>query len=192
MSNDSSSYEAFLSLPRRVFIDSSVLQNIHRYGEVLFEDQALGAEAHVRKMEQGPEEIVALRKVLLVANRGDFQFVVSRNSLKEVARKADSSFLDWAREMFWHWEESLAWTGIKHVEEAGKTATKLDSNKFAYLSAGDRALLRDAILVSCDAFLTMDFRLRKNSFHLQQELKIRVLSPTDYWTLLQPWAALYV
>lgn len=73
MSTGSSSYDAFMSLPRRVFLDSSVLNNIHKYGDVLFEDQQLAAEAHIRKWEQGPEEISALRNILVVGRRADFR-----------------------------------------------------------------------------------------------------------------------
>lgn len=192
MSSGSSSYDDFLRLPRRIFIDSSVLQNIHKYGEVLFEDQELSADASVRKWQQGPDEIMALRNILVVAGRADFQFAVSRNSLKEVAHKADSSFLNWAREMFWHWEENLAWSGIPKPVEAESMCSKLDGDCFAYLSAGDRSLLRDAIAFGCDAFLTMDFKLRKNSSHVRRELGIMLLSPSDYWILIRPWAALYV
>ena len=36
MSSCSSSYEDFLKLPGRVFLDSSVLNNIYEYGHVLF------------------------------------------------------------------------------------------------------------------------------------------------------------
>jgi hypothetical protein len=191
MSSGSSSYEDFLNLPRRLFLDSSILHNAYKYGHVLFEDQELGTESHVRKWERGPAEITALRNIFVVSRRGEFQFAVSRNSLKEVAGAENSRFLDWARDMLRYWEECLAWTGIANSSKAEALCAKLNTVSFAYLSAGDRALLRDAIIVACDAFLTMDFKLRKNSSHLERELKIRVLSPNDYWKLLTPWAALY-
>jgi hypothetical protein len=100
--------------------------------------------------------------------------------------------LDWARDMLRYWEECLAWTGIADPCRAAAMCSRLDTSGFAYLSAADRALLRDAMTVACDAFLTMDFKLRKNSKHLKRELGMRVLSPGDYWKLLMPWAALYV
>jgi hypothetical protein len=192
MSGRTSSYEDFLNLPRRVFLDSSVLQNVHKYGEILFDNQELKPEARIWKWEEGPAEINALRNIFVVSQRAEFQFAVSRNSLKEVAGKEDSAFLGWARNMLRYWEECLAWTGVPNSSKAESICGKLDTESFAYLSAGDRALLRDAVIVACDAFLTMDFKLRKNSSHLEQELKIRVLSPNDYWKLLMPWAALYV
>ncbi len=188
----SSSYDDFLGLPRRVFLDSSILHNVHKYGEFLFENQQLRAEEDIRKWQHGPTEINALRNILFVSRRADFQFAVSRNSLKEVAGKEDSAFLDWARDMLRYWEECLAWTGLGNPSTAEALSAKLETERFAYLSAGDCALLRDAIAVGCDAFLTMDFKLRKNSRHLQRELNIRVLSPSDYWILVSPWAALYV
>jgi|SRR5579863_7713631 len=154
MSSCSSSYEDFLKLPGRVFLDSSVLNNIYEYGHVLFEDQELGREARIHKWREGPAEIAALRNILVVGRRADFQFAVSRNSLREVAKTGDSRFLDWARDMLRYWEECLAWTGVADANRAEAVTAKLDTSGFAYLSAGDRALLRDAMIVSCDAFLT--------------------------------------
>jgi hypothetical protein len=63
MSSGSSSYEDFLNLPRRVFLDSSVLHNAYKYGRVLFENQDLGVDAGIRKWRQGAAEIASLRNI---------------------------------------------------------------------------------------------------------------------------------
>jgi len=52
----------------------------------------------------------------------------------------------------------------------------LDGNSFGYLGAGDRALIKDAVLLDCDAFLTMEKRLPKNAGHIKRELGLRVLT----------------
>jgi hypothetical protein len=46
--------------------------------------------------------------------------------------------------------------------------------------------------LECDAFLTCDRKLARNSHHLNAELDILVLTPIKHWRILQPWAGLYV
>jgi hypothetical protein len=51
-----------------------------------------------------------------------------------------------------------------------RLAARLSERRFGYLSAKDKRLLRDAIELECDAFLTME---------------------KSYWALLEAWAGLY-
>lgn len=67
----------------------------------------------------------------------------------------------------------------------------IESHAYDYLGRGDRALLKDAIALECDAFLTMENKLPKSAGHLERALGIRVLSPIGMWDLLRPWAALF-
>ncbi len=39
--------------------------------------------------------------------------------------------------------------------------------------------------------LTMENKLPKNAGHIERTLGLRVLSPTEMWAYLQPWAALF-
>jgi hypothetical protein len=72
-----------------------------------------------------------------------------------------------------------------------RLAARLSERRFGYLSAKDKRLLRDAIELECDAFLTMEKKLARQAEHLRAELEIRLLRPPDYWALLEPWAGLY-
>ena len=67
----------------------------------------------------------------------------------------------------------------------------LDSHSYDYLSMGDRTLIKDALTMECDAFLTMENRLPKNARHIRKTLGIWVLSPVEMWEILRPWAALF-
>jgi hypothetical protein len=71
-------------------------------------------------------------------------------------------------------------------------AAPLTRHSFGYLSAKDGRLLQDALNLECDAFLTMDRKLTRNAAHLEPAVGIKVLRPSGYWALLEPWAALYV
>jgi hypothetical protein len=63
--------------------------------------------------------------------------------------------------------------------------------RFGNVSAKDRKLLQDAVDTRCDAFLTMEKKLPKNAEFIERETGLRVMRPTMYWALLDPWAALY-
>ena len=67
----------------------------------------------------------------------------------------------------------------------------IDESKFGYLSEKDRLLLRHAIILRCEAFLTVESRLPRNAAHIERELGIRILTPITYWEILRPWAALW-
>ena len=77
------------------------------------------------------------------------------------------------------------------TEQSDSLAARLNESKFGYLGAKDRLLLRDAVLLRCEAFLTVERRLPRNAAHVERELGIRILTPTTYWQMLRPWAALW-
>ena len=71
-------------------------------------------------------------------------------------------------------------------------ASRLDEAKFGYLSHKDRRLIRDAVLLRCGAFLTVERRLPRNAPHLERQLGIRILTPITHWEMLRPWVALWL
>ncbi len=182
---------SFYELPRRIFLDSSTLQALQRYGSFIFEGETLPEVSRIRRDSQGLDKLEALRAIMFVNQRAMFEFALSENSLVEVLDKGDASYLSWAYDVLDHW--------LICLEESGGLApnnepllTKLDGGSFGYLSVKDRLLIRDALVFGCEAFLTMENRLPKNAAYIQRELGIRVLTPAQYWQLLRPWAKLYV
>jgi hypothetical protein len=181
--------EAFESLPGRIFLDSSTLQTLQRYGEFIFEniepapgDRTWGMRGHF-------DEIDALRAIFQVNQRATFEFALSAHSFQEVVARRDPTYLRWAYDVLDHWQACLAESGFEGTGLA--RAVLLDHPSFGYLGAGDRQLLRDALELECNAFLTMERRLPQNADHLQRQLGIRVLRPTGLWSLLRPYAYLW-
>src|ERR1700736_5217137 len=76
--------------------------------------------------------------------------------------------------------------------ESEVLACRLDELKFGYLSDKDRLLIRQAVLLRCEAFLTVERRLPRNAAHLERQLGIRIMTPITHWEMLQPWAALWL
>ena len=179
----------FEDIPQRIFLDSSALQTLQDYGGFIYENEELEPDDRIRRDPAGPAKLEAFRWIMRVAQRAPFEFALSDNSLREVERRDDARYLQWAYDVLDHWLVCLEESGW--ATGGAELAKSLDSTSYGYLGSGDRALLRDAMVLACDSFLTMENRLPRNAEHIRKTLGIRVLSPVDMWELLKPWAALF-
>jgi len=179
----------FEDIPHRVFLDSSALQTLQDYGGFLYENEALAVTDRIHHDPKGAAKLEALRFIMQVAERAPFEFALSANSFVEVNAKGDLNYLQWAYDVLDHWLACLEESGEPCSNPAVLAA--LNSNSYGYLGEGDRALLRDAIRLDCDIFLTMENKLPKNANHIVRTLGLRVLSPIEFWEYLKPWAALF-
>ena len=185
--------ESFNALPQRIFLDSSTLQALQDYGELIYENIEPPPGDRVYAIPGGYEELDALRAVFFVNRRALFEFALSKNSFEEVAAKGDQAYLQWAYDVLDHWEACLAaYRGSPFSGEGEATPSCLNDPPFGYLSAKDRLLLQDALVLECDAFLTIDRKLVKNAKHLLARTGIEVLLLSKFWEILQPWARLFV
>lgn len=178
----------FKYLPRRIFLDSNVLQNLQVYGEFVFDN------VEVSKDDKNAENIAALRNIFFVNQRAIFEFALSNNSIKEVLKKNDKSYLQWAFDVLDHWNCCInEYENAEAFSGNGKgLLQKLNEKQFGYLSKKDKRLLFDSIILECDAFLTMDLKLWKNKKHMEHKLGIKILQPFEHWNLLKPFARLWV
>lgn len=179
----------FEDIPRRIFLDSSTLQALQTYGGYLYENEPLSPEDSIQGDPRGVVKLEALRFIMQVAERAPFQFALSKSSFIEVQRRGDAGYLQWAYDVLDHWLACLAESEEPRGDSLALTA--IDSPSFNYLGVGDRALIKDAIALECDAFLTMENKLPKAAAHIQRTLGIRVMSPLEMWDILRPWAGLF-
>ena len=188
--------QTFDELPWRLFLDSSTLQALHSYGEFIYDGGCINPNDKIWRTPHGPENIQALEAIMFVGQRASFELVLSANSLDEVDERHDASYSQWAIEVMNYWETLLAGyreQGALPFEGLGiSLAAKLESTSFGYLSKKDRALLSDAVVLECDAFITLDLKLCRNANHLESQLSMRILEPRSYWRMLKPWARLFV
>jgi hypothetical protein len=183
----------FENLPKRIFLDSSVLQTSEDYGEYIYDVGELDDKFRILRTPNGSRNLNALRDIMVIAQRANFEFALSENSLNEVVEKQDFSYTRWAYEVFDYW------IGCMNSYEtdgpfSGKGTGILESIKeeeIGYLSAKDKLAIFDGVLLECDAFLTMDERLKGNAENIEKKLALRILRPFEYWEILQPWAALF-
>lgn len=179
------------ALPRRIFLDSCTLQILRDYGMFIWEGEAIDDNDRIHSVTEGYENLCALRDIFFVNQRALFEWVVSEASLAEAADKRDAGHLRWAYDVLGYTLTCLRTSGGP-TEESQSSALRLDERIFGYLSDKDRLLVRDAVLLRCDGFLTMEQRLPRNADHIERELRLQLLKPIQYWKLLKPWAALYV
>lgn len=176
-------------MPQRIFLDSSTLQTLQKYGGFLYENEPLWENDPIYRDRYGIAKLEALRSIMQIAERAPFEFALSENSFLEVERCGNWAYLQWAYDVLDHWRTCVEGSGIPECSQ--EKLKCLDSSVLGYLGKGDRALLRDAVMFGCDTFLTMENKLPKNSNHLRQSLGIFVESPCGVWARLSPWAALF-
>jgi hypothetical protein len=176
--------------PQRIFLDSSVLQTMLRYGEFLYDGGLIEPHDRIHRDPNGLAKLEALQAIMEVGRRASFQFALSKNSFSEVTHAARSSYLSWAYDVLDHWNACLEESDPPIPND--EALRMLDSGQVGYLGNGDRALIRDAILFECDTFLTMENKLPKNRPHLRKCLGLWVETPEMVWSRVQPWAGLFL
>jgi hypothetical protein len=179
----------FDALPRRIFLDSCTAQMLRDYGDHIYEGEPIREADRIHRVPNGLANIRALRDIFLVNERALFEWIVSRGSMEEANDKRDPGHMQWLWDIADHSEVCLEADGPTVESEA--LGARLEEPKFGYLSQKDRRLIREAVILRCEAFLTVERRLPTNAAHLEFELGIRVLTPMQHWEALRPLAALW-
>jgi hypothetical protein len=176
---------AWISLPRRIYLDASTLQTVYDYGEVIWEAEPFEPIGRAAKVQGLAEEVDALRMIFLVNQRAMFEFVVTEASLREVEMRGRPTGSSRCRAR----RRPIACSSAG--QEPQVPGVTFDDRRFGNISRKDRRLYQDALDVGCGAFMTMERRLPSAAKFIQRTTRLRVMRPTTYWHLLDPWAALY-
>ena len=143
----------------------------------------------IHRVTDGLANVEALYKIFMINKRASFEWIVSHESLREAYEKRDSGHYQWLWDIAGHSKICLMEEGP--TSGSRTRADRLSEQKFGYLSDKDRRLLRDAVLLRCEAFLTVERCLPRNADHIRRQLGIHVLTPITHWTWLEPWARLW-
>ena len=95
--------QAWLDLPRRVYLDTSTLQTVYDFIEVIFEGVPFLPRGRAAGVEGFADELAALRHVFLVNERAQFEFAVTCASLREVAARDWPAFTRWVLDVLDAW-----------------------------------------------------------------------------------------
>ena len=181
---------SFDSLPCRLFMDSCTAQMLGGYGGYVFEGEPIADDDRINRVTNGRANLDALARIFHIGERAPFEWIVSEGSLAEARDKNDRYHLQWLYDIADHTEACLM--DDSPTVESEKLAARLDEPKFGYLGAKDRLLIKDAVALKCDAFLTVEARLPRNYAHIHKELGLQIITPIQFWEKLEPWARLWM
>lgn len=177
---------AWQRLPRRIYLDTSTLQAIFDYGDVIFENEPYAPSTRAAKVASHEEDVDALRAILDVNERAGFEFVITDESMAEVDGRNDPRFTQWVWDVRDSWEISVLEGAL-----TDEVAPVCRLAGYSNISSKDRSLLEAALRCDCDAFLTMERRLASQAGFIQKLTGLRVLRPPQFWAALAPFAALF-
>jgi hypothetical protein len=176
----------FESIPRRIFLDTNVLNLMVEFGEQIFEQAPLSDGMEPVRAE----DVEALKHIFYVGTRANWDIVVSKKTLDEIALTRDtnlrSSLNSFAVEIFDETSEDNS-----HAASLGRRM--IDAPFLAALpDKSDRELIGNAIGLRCDVFCTRDRRTIIKWRHRVYGLPIRLLTPREWWRHIKPWAGLWM
>jgi hypothetical protein len=174
----------------RVFLDTCTVQIIYDYGAVVFEGDRSLIDERIEKYPNGTQNLAALHGMMEADSMGapSFSFVLSESSLEEIRNRGVPGYTRYAYDVVESWQITVDEIGPEAFTGKGpEWAEQLQQDQFEYLSDEDRQLVVEALVLECDAFLTIEEKLPKQSDHLNQELPIQVYRPYEFWEdILEP------
>jgi hypothetical protein len=194
----------FSELPGRLLLDTCILNLLQDEDEYLWE----GILPENILEEALDPDLRALRNIFIVNERASFQLVISPLTIAEVANVQDFG----ARERKVRWVLDVLDTWLITVDDlmdregqggTVRTRFKLTPNlqllesqlmtiKDFQRDPFDRLLLLQYQMANCDAFLTVDINTIWKHRKELGNLGIRVIKPSEFWDLIQPWARLWM
>lgn len=87
------------TLPRRLYLDTGLLQTLFDYGEQVWENQEFVAMERDRSVPDLKREVDALGSIMAVNERAGFEFVVTDASIREVDAQGIRTYATWVRDV---------------------------------------------------------------------------------------------
>lgn len=175
----------FEALPRRVFLDTNVVNLIVKHREQVFEQAWIPDGSHLTRAH----DIEALMHVFHLGGSAPWEIVASEKTLSEIEDTPDVAvrerLLDYASELVSLPNEDVAYASSlgRRLVDAPFTAQLPDRH--------DRELIGNAIGLGCDVFCTCDRRTIIRKRDELRQLPIRILTPAEWWAHVKPWAGLW-
>jgi hypothetical protein len=94
---------AWLSLPRRTYLDTSTLQKLYDFGAEIFQGKPFEPGGRASRVQGLADEVDALRRIFMVNKRPMFEFVVTEASLREVVNRAHPGYTQWIYDVLGTW-----------------------------------------------------------------------------------------
>lgn len=183
-SDDAAKYP-FERVPRRVFLDTNVVNLLVRQSEQIFERVRISDEVDYTSAL----DTEALMHVFHVGARAEWDIVASAKTLDEVLRTPDANL----RADLLEYVTMLVEVSGEEAAYARSLGRRIVDAPFvaALPDVADRELIGNAIGLGCDVFCTCDRRTIVKRRHLLRQLPLRILTPCEWWSHVKPWAGLW-
>ena len=188
----------FEKIPERVFLDTTVVNDLLDFGEQIFDGMAMPPNLSRRRTI----DLIALTNIWLTGSRANWQTVISSYTLQEVQRTRDPTkrfrLEQWYCELWGYWTE--VWDAV-HPEISLPSESDLQDirrrlvhSKFLAIlpDESDRILICDALAYQCDTFCTRDWSTILRHRDKLSLLGLRIISPSEWWAIIRPYAPIWV
>lgn len=182
----------FEKLPRRIFLDTNIVDCLVKWGASIFD----GEEPPTDLGETLLSDVLSLRNIFFIGGRANWDIVTSHKTMAELADTRDEAhrtvLLQYGSELI----QYAAANGTSDEDEryAIELARRLiDSVYLAPLpDASDRELVAHAIALRCDTFCTRDRRSILRKREQLRSIRLRIVTPDEWWAHIRPWTALWM
>lgn len=185
---------SMLDIPGRAFLDTSVVNFWLDYGA------QISGEASIpdRLTNEEIADIKALNRINLTGQRASWQLAISPHTYQEVMNTTNPSRRHYLET--WFFEIWGYWQGIIRENNDLPTFNEAESVRIDILSSGilevlpdveDRILLLDAIVYNSDLFCTRDRSTIIKYRDVLKPLSILILTPSEWWEHIEPYAYLW-
>lgn len=175
----------FESIPRRVFLDTNVVNLLVKQSEQVFEQAPIPGDLD----QTCALDVEALMHVFHVGARANWEILASRKTLDEIDQTPDldvrAELLDYAVQLVELPGEDSAFAASlgRRLVDAPFTSALPDP--------ADRELIGNAIGFGCDVFCTCDRRTIVRKRERLDQVPLRILTPVEWWAHVKPWAGLW-
>lgn len=177
----------FDRIPRRIFLDTSVVNTMVKHSPNVFEQEPLDPTLE----SVLAEDVESLMHIVAVSGRGQWEFVSSNAMLEELSQtrseEVRKALLDYGVELV---EVDCKEEEVGFREDFSRRLIR-SSLLQEMPDVSDRLLLAHAIAMQCDVFCTRDRSTIVSKRSLLPKLNIRILTPKEWWATLRPWAGLF-
>lgn len=178
----------FESIPRRVFLDTNVINVLVKHSINVFEQEPVPLDTEPTLAI----DIEALMRVFSVGARADWALIGSQKTLDELSRTRETTL----RNDLLEYAVGLVNRDLDDEDRrfAADFGRRLIDAPFAAAlpDPADRELIGNAIGYGCDAFCTRDRATIVNKRGQLRQLQLSIITPAEWWAQVKPWAGLWV
>jgi hypothetical protein len=182
-----------VEIPGRVLLDTNIVNFILDWGEAIHDGGSITSDISPKDVT----DIQALRDIWLTGQRASWQLAISPRTYIEVSATTDpgrrAALEGWFGELWLYWREFFDQYQLSDDHADIVAHGLVHSESLAVLpDIPDQELLAHAIAYGCDAFCTRDRKTILRHREQLTQLPIRILTPTEWWGAISPFASLWV